>query len=176
MGSASTTGLGDEAFMTRAADNEVYLVVSWRKHSKIFSPAGKLLAQAEEGARLTIAEFDPFTGREFGDATGGTFPDHRARLFRERVPAAYAILTDPEPPILARFADQPLPSPQQAARLSAEVLTTGEERFAAAEQLMADGAREKAIAEFKAMSEHFGTTWIGKASRKRLNEMAEEDA
>ena len=34
MGGASAAGLGDEAFMTRAADSEVYLIVSWRGNSK----------------------------------------------------------------------------------------------------------------------------------------------
>jgi hypothetical protein len=33
-----------------------------------------------------------------GDALGGTMKDFRARLFRERNPAAYRILTDENPP------------------------------------------------------------------------------
>ena len=168
MGGASAPGLGDEAFMTRAADNEVYLVVSWRGNSKIFAPSGKMLAKAEEGSDLTVAEIDPFGGREFGDACGGTFPDHRARLFRERVPEAYKVLVDPDPPILEKFRDMPIPTPDEAARLAAEVLTTGQDRFTAAEELVKAGKTDEAVAEFEAMSEHFGTTWIGRASRDRL--------
>jgi predicted amidohydrolase len=173
MGGAACPGgtASDAAFITRAADNELYLVVSWRGNSRIISPAGEVLAQGDTGGGLTVAEFDPFSGREFGDATGGTFPDHRARLFRERVPQAYAILTEPNPPVLAKFKDTPLPEVQDVARLAAEVLTTGEERFSAAGQLVNEGKTEEAIREYEAMSERFGTTWIGRAARKRLVEL-----
>jgi len=175
MGGASAAGAGDAAFVTRAADNEVYLIVSWRGNSKIYAPSGKLLAEAEEGKDLTIAEFDPFGGREFGDACGGIFPEHRARLFgMERVPEAYSILVDPNPPILKKFKDIKLPTPEEAARLGAEVLTTGQDRFSAAEALVKAGKKDEAIAEFESMSEHFKTTWIGRASRDRLAKLREE--
>lgn len=161
----------DAAFIARAADNELYLVVSWRADSRIYAPSGEMIARAKQGERITVAEFDPFSGREFGDSCGGTFPDHRARLFRERMPAAYSILTDPNPPALAKFAHMPIPSGDEASRLGAEVLTTGADRFSAAEKLAKAGKRDEAIAEFEAMSAHFKTTWIGRASRARLKEL-----
>ena len=161
----------DAAFIARAADNEVYLVVSWRDDSRIYAPSGEMIARTEKGERITVAEFDPFSGREFGDACGGTFPDHRARLFRERMPAAYSILTDPDPPILRKLKHVPIPSGEEASRLGAEVLTTGDDRFRAAEKLLEVGKRDEAIAEFEAMSVHFKTTWIGRASRDRLKEL-----
>ena len=159
----------DAAFITRAADNELYLVVSWNGGSRIIAPSGALLAQTVRGQDLTMAEFDPRAGRVFGDAVAGTSTDHRARLLgAERVPAAYAILTDSNPPLLKKLKDVKLQTPEHAARLMAEVLTVGETRFAAAEKLANDGKVAEAIAEFTAMSEHFGTTWIGHAARSRL--------
>ena len=89
----------------------------------------------------------------------------------ERMPAAYAILTDPNPPALAKFAHMPIPSGDEASRLGAEVLTTGAERLSAADKLVKAGKRDEAIAEFEAMSAYFKTTWIGRASRKRLREL-----
>ena len=175
MGGAACPGgaASDAAFMTRAADNELYIVVAWRGNSRIIAPSGEVLAAAEKGKDLTMAEFDPRAGREFGDAGAGTWPDHRARLFRERVPEAYAILTEPDPPILKKFKDVTLPTPEEAGRLGAEVLTTGEERFAAAQELVKAGKREEAVREFEQMSEHFKTTWIGRSSRDRLAKLRE---
>lgn len=161
----------DAAFIARAADNELYLVVSWRGDSRIYAPSGEMIARAKQGERITVAEFDPFSGREFGDACGGTFPDHRARLYRERMPAAYSILTDPNPPMLRKLEHVPIPSGEEASRLGAEVLTTGDDRFRAADELVKAGKRDQAIAEFEAMSAHFKTTWIGRASRARLKEL-----
>ncbi len=173
MGGAAAPGTAasDAAFIARAADNEVYLVVSWRGDSRMYAPSGEMIARAKKGEHITVAEFDPFSGREFGDACGGTFPDHRARLFRERMPAAYSILTDPHPPALEKFKDVPIPSGDEASRLGAEVLTTGAERFTAADELVKAGKRDEAIAEFEAMSAYFRTTWIGRASRERLREL-----
>ena len=176
MGGAACPGgaASDAAFIARAADNEVYIVVSWRGNSRIIAPSGDVLAEAEEGKDLTIAEIDPFGGREFGDACAGTWPDHRARLFRERVPGAYAILPDPEPPILEKDKDVTHPTPDEAAHLGAEVLTTGQERFTAADKLVAEGKTAEAIDEFEAMSDHFKTTWIGRSSRERLKTLRKD--
>ena len=173
MGGAACPGgrASDAAFIARAADNEVYLVVSWREESRVYAPSGEMIARAARGERITIAEFDPFSGREFGDSAGGTFLDHRARLFLERVPEAYSILTDPEPPVLRKLRHVQIPSGEEASRLGAEVLTTGDERFRAAEKLLRAGRCEEAIAEYEAMSSHFRTTWIGRASRDRLREL-----
>ncbi len=165
MGGAACPGeeASRAAFVARAAENELYIVVAWRGRSTVIAPSGAILARAKEGDELVVAELDPRAGREFGDACGGTFPDHRARLFRERVPGAYAILTDPNPPALGKFEGVELPSPDEAARLAAEVLTTGEERFTAAQKLLKTGRRGEARREFEEMADHFKTTWIGRA-------------
>ena len=175
MGGAACPGedASKAAFIARAVDNELYLVVAWRGRSTVIAPSGEILARAREGDELVVAEFDPRAGREFGDACGGTFADHRARLFRERVPEAYGILTDPDPPILAKFKDVELPSPEEAARLAAEVLTTGEERFTAAQKLLKAGRREEAKKEFEEMAAHFKTTWIGRAARGARRKLRE---
>jgi hypothetical protein len=57
----------------------------------------------------------------------------RGRLFRERVPGAYGILTRPDPPVLARVPSNV--TSDEAIRIMATVLTTGEERFNQAEAL-----------------------------------------
>ncbi len=57
----------------------------------------------------------------------------RGRLFRERVPEAYGILTDPDPPVLAKVPSNV--TADEAIRIMATVLTTGEERFNEAEAL-----------------------------------------
>ena len=99
--------IGDEdislaAFRTRAVDNFIYLVVAMRgQGSMIISPQGKVVATAKGPDALAIAEIDPSGGREGGDAFN-TQRDMRGRLFRERVPEAYGILTDPDPPVLAK--------------------------------------------------------------------------
>src|SRR5262249_59283222 len=90
------------AFRTRAVDNAIYLVVATRgQGSMIISPQGRVIAEAKEADGLAIADVDPSGGREGGDAFN-TQQDVRGRLFRERVPEAYGILADPNPPVLAK--------------------------------------------------------------------------
>ena len=90
------------AFRTRAVENFVYLVVAQRgSGSMIVSPQGKILAEAQGPDSMAVADIDPFGGREGGDAMNRQ-RDMRARLFRERNPAAFGILTDPAPPALTR--------------------------------------------------------------------------
>ena len=139
MGGASY-GDGDAslaAFRTRAADNFIYLVVAFRGGgSMIIGPKGQILVQAEDGDDgIVAADVDLGGGREAGDALGGTTKDFRARLFRERNPAAYRILTDENPPALERLRDVEVPTEAEAASLFAEGITTGTERFYEAERL-----------------------------------------
>ncbi len=90
------------AFRTRAVDNFMWLVVAMRgSGSMIISPKGKIVAVTKEADGLAIADIDPFGGRDGGDAFN-TQPDLRGRLFRERVPDAYRILTESNPPVLAK--------------------------------------------------------------------------
>lgn len=157
------------AFRTRAAENFVYLVVAFRgQGSMVISPRGQILATAEGPDELAIAEIDPNGGRQAGDAMN-TQDDMRGRLFRERVPGAYGILTDPEPPVLAKVPSNL--STDEAIRIMATVLTTGEERFKEAEALARAGRTEEAIRLFEVLCEECRTSWIDRAARKRLEQL-----
>jgi len=175
MGGASMAGSDASlaAFRTRAADNFIYVVVAFRGGgSLIINPKGEILANGgREPDAIVTAEIDINSGRDAGDALGGVTSDFRARLFRERVPGAYGILMDEHPPILDKLRDIPVPSPEEAAALFAEGLTTGEDAFSEAEKLRAEGKIEEARRRFEELSEHFGTIWIGRASRDRLEKL-----
>jgi hypothetical protein len=114
---------------------------------------------------VAIAEIDPFGGREGGDAMNHQ-EDMRARLFRERWPAAYVILTDPHPPVLAKVPETI--TVEDAVRISAGTLTTGETRFKEADALLRDGKTAEAITAFEKLRADFPGTWIDRAARERL--------
>jgi predicted amidohydrolase len=157
------------AFRTRAAENFVYLVVAMRGHgSMVISPRGKVLATADEPDGLAIADIDPSGGREGGDAFN-TQADMRGRLFRERVPEAYGILTEREPPVLAKVPSNV--TAEEAVRITAAVLTTGEERFKEAEALARAGKTEEAIRLFERLCAECRTSWIDRAARERLRKL-----
>ncbi|MDA0334463.1 MAG: carbon-nitrogen hydrolase family protein [bacterium] len=175
MGGASF-GEGDAslaAFRTRAADNFLYLVVAFRGGgSMIIGPRGQILAEAaNSGDCIVAADVDLTSGREAGDALGGMTQDFRARLFRERNPAAYRILTDEHPPALDRLQHVPVPSAAEAAALFAEGITTGSERFYEAERLEKAGDLSKAREIFADLGARFGTLWMGTAARERLTRL-----
>jgi len=154
------------AFRTRAVDNFLYLVVAMRGGgSMIISPLGKVLATANGPDGLAIADVDPFSGREAGDAFN-TQQDIRGRLFRERVPEAYAILTDPKPPMLAKVRSNV--TREEAIRIFQNGLTRGEDEFSHAEDLSRDGKTAEAIHLFERLCEDYRTSWIDRASRERL--------
>ena len=88
----------------------------------ILSPQGKILARAKGADGLAIADIDPFGGREGGDAFN-TQRDMRGRLFRERAPETYGILSDPKPPVLAKVPSKV--TKDEAIRIMATALTTG---------------------------------------------------
>jgi predicted amidohydrolase len=162
------------AFRTRAAENFVYLVVAMRGHgSMIISPRGRVLATASEPDGLAIADIDPLGGREGGDAFN-TQADMRGRLFRERVPKAYGILTDPEPPVLAKVPSNV--TAEEAVRIAATVLTTGEERFKEAEALARAGKTAEAIRLFERLCAECRTSWIDRAARERLRTLRTPEA
>ena len=118
----------------------------------IIGPKGQILAEAETS----------------GDSLGGSTQDFRARLFRERNPAAYRILTDDHPPALDRLKDVPVPS-------AAEGITTGTERFYEAERLHKEGQIDAAREIFADLGERFGTLWMGTAARQRLVAIDQDD-
>jgi hypothetical protein len=172
MGGAVTTGDGDlnrAAFRVRAADNFVYLAVAKRGGgAMIISPQGKVLAEGKGRDDIAIADINPFAGREGGDALNSQ-TDMRARLFRERNPEAYRILTDPNPPVLKKI--PPTITVEEAVRIGSGTLTAGEERFNQAEALVRAGKTAEAIAAFEQLRADFPNTWIDRSAQARLNKL-----
>jgi len=177
MGGASMAGPDASlaAFRTRAADNFLYLVVVFRGGgSLIIGPKGDILADGgAEPDAVVMADIDPSAGREAGDAIGGTTQDFRARLFAERVPSAYGVLTEERPPILERLRHIDVPSGEEASLLGAEALTTGADAFYEAERWAAEGKIDAAVARYDALAKRFGTIWIGRVAAERLADLAE---
>jgi predicted amidohydrolase len=154
------------AFRTRAAENFVYVVVAQRgAGSMIIAPTGKVLADGGNPDDIVTADVNPFGGRQQGDAMNFQ-QDMRARLFRERSPAAFGILTDPNPPALGKVPEAT--SVEDASRIANGVLTDGEHEFRAAAELLADGKRDEAILAFEALIEKYPKSWIDRVSRQRL--------
>ena len=158
--------IGLQALRVRAAENHVYLVVAFRGGgSMIISPRGKIIARADGPDGLAIADINPSGGREGGDAMNSQ-RDMRARLFRERNPAAFGILTDPNPPMLAKV---PIEITQQVAgRIAARALTFGAEEFEQAELLVRTRESEKAIDAFARLRKEYPGTWIDRVSKERI--------
>jgi hypothetical protein len=158
--------IGLQALRVRAAENHVYLVVAFRgSGAMVISPRGKIIAQAEGADGLAIADIDPLGGRQGGDAMNHQ-QDMRARLFRERNPAAFEILTDPHPPVLDKV---PIDITQgEAARIAARVLTMGEEEFRDAEALARSGKHREAMDAFVRLTSDYRGSWIERVARDRL--------
>jgi predicted amidohydrolase len=164
--------LNRAAFRTRAVDNFIYLVVSKRgSGAMIISPLGKVLAEGKGPNDIAIAEIDPFGGREAGDALNSQ-ADMRARLFRERNPAAYGLLTDPNPPVLKKVPQST--TIDEAVRIGAKTLTIGNERFAEAQALLKAGKTADARRAFEKLCEEFPRTWVDRASRSQLEKIRGE--
>ncbi len=166
--------IGDEdisraAFRTRAVENFVYLVVAQRgSGSMVISPQGKILAEAEGADSLAVADMDPFGGREGGDAMNYQ-TDMRARLFRERSPAAFGILVSTNPPVLEKV--PATMSVAEAVDISAKALTVGEKQFSQAGSLLRAGKTNEAVAAFRELRREFRQTWIDRLSQQRLAEL-----
>jgi predicted amidohydrolase len=158
--------IGVQALRVRAAENHVYLVVAFRgSGSMIISPRGEILARAEGPDGIVFADIDPRGGRQGGDAMNYQ-SDMRARLFRERNPAAFGMLTEPDPPILERV---PIDIKQrEAGRIASEVLTIGEEEFRQAEELVRAGNTTEAISAFRRLRSKYRGSWIDRVAAERL--------
>jgi predicted amidohydrolase len=157
------------AFRTRAVENFIYLVVAMRGGgSMIISPRGEIIATAPEADGLAIADIDPFGGRHGGDAFNQQ-TDMRGRLFRERVPQAYGMLTDPNPPVLAKVPSNI--TTEEAIRNMTAALTTGQERFKEAEALARAGKTEEALRLFRQLCEECRTSWIDREGRARIERL-----
>lgn len=162
--------IGMQSLRVRAAENHVYLVVAFRgSGARIISPRGKILAQAEGIDGMAIADIDPFGGREGGDSSNQQ-RDMRSRLFRERNPDAFSILTEPNPPTLDKLPPIDL-SREEAGRIMARMLTVGEEEFKAAMATLAAGKKQEAIVAFERLRTEYPVTWIDRTSLERLNRL-----
>lgn len=160
--------IGVQALRVRAVENFIYLIVAHRgSGAMIISPQGKILAEAKGPDGLAIADIDVHAGREGGDSMNFQ-RDMRARLFRERNPQAFSILTDPNPPALKKIAIDL--TPEESARIAGKVLTQGEEDFRKASNLK--GA--EAIAAYKAMQKQYRGSWIDRVSAERIAKLQSE--
>jgi predicted amidohydrolase len=159
--------LNRAAFRVRAAENFVYLVVSKRGGgAMVVSPKGKILSEGKAPDEIVMADIDPFGGRDAGDALNSQ-ADMRARLYRERNPAAYGVLAEPHPPALKKI-PQTI-TVEEAVRIGGATLTVGNERFSAADSLLKAGKTAEAEAAFEKLRAEFPHTWIDRQARDRLS-------
>jgi predicted amidohydrolase len=158
--------IGVQALRVRAAENFIWLIVAHRgSGAMIISPQGKIVAKAEGPDGLAIADIDVRGQRGGGDSMNWQ-RDMRARLFRERNPEAFSILTDTNPPVLEKA---PIDLTQQeAGRIMARALTVGEEEFKQANGLIGRGQTNEAIAAFERLRKDYPATWIDRRSEERL--------
>lgn len=158
--------IGLQALRVRAAENSVWLVVAHRgRGAMVISPRGKIVATASGDDGLAIADIEPRGGREGGDAMN-VQRDIRARLFRERTPSAFKILTDPHPPALSKV---PIDlTPREAGRIAARVLTIGEEEFNRAAKMADAGRTDEALAAFERLRREYPGSWIDRVSVQRI--------
>src|SRR4051812_42853365 len=138
----------------------------------IISPQGKIVAKAEGPDGLAIADINVRGQREGGDAMNWQ-RDMRARLFRERKPEAFQILTDTKPPVLDKV---PIDlTSQEAGRVMARTLTVGEDEFKQANALISRGQTDEAIAAFERLRKDYPATWIDRRSEERLATLKTND-
>jgi predicted amidohydrolase len=182
MGTAAISGddadkeddIGVQALRVRAAENFIWLVVAHRGGgAMIISPQGKIIARATGPDGLAVADIDPRGARAGGDAMNHQ-QDMRARLFRERNPEAFDILTRSDPPVLDKIPIRL--TAEQAASVAARVLTTGEEEFRAASALVAQGKTREAIAAFTRLRQQYPDSWINRVAAQRLAKLTSAPA
>ncbi|WP_161604411.1 nitrilase-related carbon-nitrogen hydrolase [Roseiconus nitratireducens] len=165
-GAVGDGDIGMQALRVRAAENHVYLVVAFRgSGAMVISPRGEILSRAEGPDGIVYADINPSQGRRSGDAMN-IQSDMRARLFRERNPSAFAMLTDPHPPILDKVPIEI--SQQEAGRIASEVLTIGEEEFRQAESLVRAEKTAEAIEAFARLRKKYRGSWIDRVAQERL--------
>jgi len=179
-GGASPSGddISRAAFRTRAAENFVYLVVSWgggneRSGSMIISPKGEILVDEKRPGAIAIADIDPFDGRQAADFANWQ-NDMRSRLFRERRPEAYGVLTDPHPPALDRL---PMYTPVPALEI-VDIFhrgtTQGHIEYDRAQDLILKGEIGKAIQALETMQIEYPGTWFDRMAKDQLPELRKD--
>ena len=124
------------------------------------SPASEPSRRKDEGPQHEV-EVGPFWMAQARDDLG-----RRARLFRERNPGAFKMLTEPNPPVLAKV---PIDiSREEAGRIFARMLTVGEEEFNQAAALARAGQTKEAVAAFEKLRDEYRGTWIDRVAQERL--------
>jgi len=157
------------AFRTRAVENYVYVVVSQRgMGSMILSPQGKVLAKAEVKDEVITVDIDPASGRAGGDSMNHS-DDMRSRLFRERSPEAFSMITRTDPPVLKKVPEEI--TIDEAVRIAHSGHTEGEAKFNAAARLARDGKKDDAIRAYEALIVEYPRTWIDRVSRERIADL-----
>ncbi|MFT5369552.1 MAG: putative amidohydrolase [Candidatus Latescibacterota bacterium] len=160
------------AFRTRAAENFVYIVVSWGGWgtdvgSFIISPHGDIIAEEKEPGNIAIADIDPFAGRECADWSNSQ-QDMRARLFRERRPETYSRLTEPNPPALSKLPPMTPGPAEEIARITERAMTEGHEQYDEAQTYFKNNQKEKAIAAFEALQVNYPGSLFDRTATERL--------
>lgn len=163
--------IGEQALRVRAVENFIWLVVAQRgEGAMIISPQGNIVARAESRDGLAIADIDLHGHRAGGDALNWQ-RDMRARLFRERNPAAFQELINPTPAVLDKV---PITQTrEELGDIMARTLTVGEEEFRQADQL-ARSNREKAVAAYERLRKEYPGTWIDRRAGERLEQLRGE--
>jgi predicted amidohydrolase len=158
--------IGEQALRVRAVENFIWLVVAQRGNgAMIISPQGNIIARAEGRDGLAIADIDLHGQRTGGDALNWQ-RDMRARLFRERNPAAFQELINPQPAVLDKV---PIAQTrEELGDIMARTLTVGEEEFKQANLLVQSGKRDEAIAAFERLRREYPGTWIDRRAGERL--------
>jgi hypothetical protein len=95
--------------------------------------------------------------------------DMRARLFRERSPEAFSMITRTDPPVLKKVPAEI--TIDEAVRISRSGHTEGEAKFGEAAKLARDGKKDEAIRAFEALIAEYPRTWIDRVSRERLADL-----
>lgn len=160
------------AFRTRAVDNFVYLAIAMRDSgSMIIAPNGEVLAEGAGPDEVLVADIEIAEGREGGNAFDW-HRDMRTRLFRERAPESYGVLTQAEPPVLKKLPNDD--TPEEITERCSRVLTVGEEAFRAADLLVRSGEIERAKVAFAALCTEYRGSWIERVGKERLQKMGDQ--
>lgn len=165
------------AYRTRAVENFTYVVVSWggwgdTEGSLILSPLGEILAEEMRPGEIAIADMDPFGGRQNQDWANRQ-EDMRARLFRERRPEAFGVLTSLHPPVLATLPDIIPGSAPEIARMVNRASTVGHLQYEAAEAHLRAGRLDQAAEAFEALIREYPASWFERTARERLASLRE---
>jgi predicted amidohydrolase len=174
MGGAAFGGqeISRAAFRTRAVENWVYLVVSWgggneRTGSMVVSPQGKILADERTPGEIALVDIDPSDGRQAADFANCQH-DMRARVYRERRPETYGVLTAQRPPALERLPDYTPASAAEISRIFGRATTIGHVEYDRAQDLLQRGEIAAAREALEALRVKYPGTWFDRRASEQL--------